>query len=288
MALALSHFLDIEAHPANGFSIEATGWNADICSRLTQNLLIETYEAVLATEGKQIRPLAIRMQNGIPIGKGCGSSAAVRLAGVALASAFGDLGWSRVQILERAANLEGHPDNVAACWQGGLSVVVNAEPIATLTIQPPSGWSALVVAPEIPLSTSKARSALPLSYSREDVVSNLQCASMLTAAFALGRADLMGIATNDRLHQPYRMELCPLLPALRPLTGTHGVMSVTLSGAGPSVLLLVHQTPDEKLKQNIRERSKPLCAIDILLADLCPAGALMEWRDHVPQPTINP
>jgi homoserine kinase len=57
MALALSHFLDIEAHPANGFSIEATGWNADICSRLTQNLLIETYEAVLATEGKTDPPL---------------------------------------------------------------------------------------------------------------------------------------------------------------------------------------------------------------------------------------
>ena len=79
---------------------------------------------------------------------------------------------------------------------------------------------------------------LPKSYGQQDVVANLQRAALLTAAFALDRADLMRLATQDRLHQPYRMELCPLLPALLPLAGSHGVMSVTLSGAGPAVLLL--------------------------------------------------
>ena len=74
---------------------------------------------------------------------------------------------------------------------------------------------------------------------------NLQCVALLTAAFALGRADLMQLATRDRLHQPYRAEICPLLPALLPLAGHHGVMSITLSGAGPAVMLLTQEGQQE-------------------------------------------
>ena len=93
MALALELYLEIEAVPAPQFSIAATGRDQNICGGLTRNLLIETYESVLAAEQRQVVPLEIRMRNGIPLGMGCGSSAAVRLAGVALASAFGDLDW---------------------------------------------------------------------------------------------------------------------------------------------------------------------------------------------------
>ena len=91
------------------------------------------------------------------------------------------------------------------------------------------------------MATAKARAMLPQSYARQDVVMNVQCVALLTAAFALGRADLMQLATRDRLHQPYRAQLCPLLPALLPLAGSHGVMSVTLSGAGPAVMLLTQR-----------------------------------------------
>ncbi len=69
---------------------------------MTRNLLIETYESVLAAEQRQVVPLEIRMRNGIPVGMGCGSSAAVRLAAVALASAFGDLDWDAAKIVEQA------------------------------------------------------------------------------------------------------------------------------------------------------------------------------------------
>ncbi|MGC2402131.1 MAG: homoserine kinase [Acidobacteriaceae bacterium] len=279
MALALGLFLEIDAVPASRFSIEATGRNAGVCADLTQNLLIQTFESVLVAEKKPVSPLKIHMRNGIPIGMGCGSSAATRLAGVALASAFGGLDWDVAQIVEYAARLEGHPDNVAACWHGGLSVVAGGERMSILSIPPPAGWGALVVFPEVPLSTTKARSALPMAYPRQDVVSNLQAASLLTAAFALGRADLMQIATRDRLHQPYRAHLCPLLPALLPLAGSQGVLSVTLSGAGPSVLLLTHQPADEAIKQAIRERAEGLCLVDILAAELCREGAVMHCND---------
>jgi homoserine kinase len=227
---------------------------------------------VLAAEQKQVVPLSIRVHNGIPVGMGCGSSAAVRLAGVALASAFGNLDWDAEKIVDHAVRLEGHPDNVAACWYGGLTIVATGEQLTVVTIPPPSGWRAFLVVPETPVATSEARSMLPQGYDREDVVLNIQCATLLTAAFALGREDLMQLATRDRLHQPYRSQLCPLLPALLPLAESHGVLSVTLSGAGPAVMLLTLGALEETLNQAILERTRPVCPVEILPTQLCRTG----------------
>jgi homoserine kinase len=275
MALALDLYLEIEAAPAAQFSIDASGRNQDVCGGLTRNLLIETYKSVLAAEQKPLVPLAIRMQNGIPVGMGCGSSAAVRLAAVALASAFGALDWDPAAIVERAAQLEGHPDNVAACWHGGLTIAAGGEQLAIVSIAPPNYWQALLVLPENPLATSKARGLLPQSYERQDVVSNLQAVALLTAAFALGRADLMQAATRDRLHQPYRSRICPLLPALLPLVGSLGVMSITLSGAGPAVMLLTQNPDRNELRDAILERARPVCPVEILPAGLNHQGSEM-------------
>jgi homoserine kinase len=277
MALALELFLEIEAVPADRFSITATGRNPNVCGVLNRNLLIQTYEFVLAAEQRPVVPLELRMDNGIPVGMGCGSSAAVRVAGVALASAFGDLAWDAAKIVEQAVQLEGHPDNVAACWHGGLTIAASAQQLAIVSIPPPPGWRAFLVLPETPVATAKARAMLPDSYEREDVVMNVQCVSLLTAAFALGRPDLMQLATRDRLHQPYRSQLCPLLPALLPLAGSHGVMSVTLSGAGPAVMLLTqgNGTQVGPLKEAILELSRPVCPVEILPAGLCAEGTAM-------------
>jgi homoserine kinase len=274
MALALELFLEIEAVPADQFSITATGRNSNICGVLNRNLLIQTYELVLAAERRPVVPLELRMGNGIPVGMGCGSSAAVRLAGVALASAFGGLAWDAAKIVEQAVHLEGHPDNVAACWHGGLTIAAGAQQLAIVSIPPPPDWRAFLVLPETPVATAKARAMLPDSYERQDVVMNVQCVALLTAAFALGKPELMQLATRDRLHQPYRSQLCPLLPALLPLAGSHGVMSVTLSGAGPAVLLLTqgNGTQVEPLKAAILELARPVCPVEILPAGLCSEG----------------
>ena len=280
LALALELFLEIDATPAVAFSISATGRNQDICGGLNGNLLIETYRATLVEEQKPIVPLDFRVHNEIPVGMGCGSSAAVRLAGVALASVFGDLHWDAATIVERAARLEGHPDNVAACWYGGLTVAAGASELATVSIPPPSDWRAVLVLPDTPVATAKARAMLPERYSRQDVVTSVQNVALLTAAFASGRHDLMHLATRDCLHQPYRNELCPLLPALLPLAESHGVMSVTLSGAGPAVLLLIRvSAPGSALQQAIAQMVRPVCRVEVLPAGLSPHGAQFKSED---------
>lgn len=239
-AIALNFYLDVEAEPANEFSIRADGYDAASCSRLENNLIFETYRQILADNGVPAPPLSIRMRNGIPLGMGCGSSAAGRLAAIALAVRFGELRWCENRILEEASELEGHPDNAAACWLGGFVVAAReGRAVHAARVDPPRDWRAIVVFPPESLATSKARAVLPESYSSADAIANIQAVSMLGLAFAQSRGDLLQTAMRDRVHQPYRSEICPLLPRLLPLAGQAGILGVALSGAGPSVLAII-------------------------------------------------
>jgi len=240
LALALSLHLEIEATPAKVYSIHATGRNRDICGALEQNLLLHTYKSVLEANRVIPPPLALEVNNGIPLGMGCGSSAATRLAGVALAAHFGGLDWNRSQVLTEASRLEGHPDNTSACWLGGFTVACERDnEVEAISLTPRSLWQALVVMPMNPLPTTLSRRVVPASFTRSDVVFNLQRVALLTAAFATGHGELLQTAVEDRIHQPYRVDVCPLLKKLLPISGVEDILSVTLSGAGPSVLVLV-------------------------------------------------
>jgi homoserine kinase len=239
-AIALDFHLDIEAEAAAEFSIQVTGRDAERCAQLEDNLILGIYRRLLAENQRPVVPLAIRMVNEIPLGMGCGSSAAGRLAAIALAVHFGQLGWREEEILEEASTLEGHPDNAAACWLGGfVSAATEGRTVHVARVTPPAQWRAIVALPAEPLATSKARAVLPASYSREDVIANLQSVGLLGLAFAQGRGDLLRIAMCDRIHQPYRAAICPMLPRLLPLAGHAGILGAALSGAGPAVLVVV-------------------------------------------------
>lgn len=240
VAVALNFHLEIEADPADEFSIVATGSDSAICSRTEDNLVLNVYRRALEENSRPVRPLAIRMRNHIPLGMGCGSSAAGRLAALAMAAHFGELDWIPDRILEEACALEGHPDNATACWLGGFVAAANdGEALRVARVEPPEAWRAIVVLPPESLATSKARAVLPSSYSSADVVANLQAVAMLGLAFDQGRGDLLRTAMQDRIHQPYRAEMCSLLPRLVPLAGSDGILGVALSGAGPAVLVIV-------------------------------------------------
>src|SRR4029077_13688548 len=102
--------------------IVASGRDSDICGKVENHLILNTYKEVLRAAGKTAPPMALKMHNEIPIGKGCGSSAAARLAGIALANHYGKLRWTDAQIVGEASRREHHPDNASACRMGGLTV----------------------------------------------------------------------------------------------------------------------------------------------------------------------
>src|SRR5579862_789817 len=245
-ALAFDIHLKLEARPADIDSIIATGRDSAICGAVENHLILTTYREVMRANSQSPEPLALKIHNDIPIGKGCGSSAAARLAGIALANHYGTLNLSAEQVVGEASRREHHPDNAAACWFGGLAVARIGEnrEAKFARLMPKGKWPLLLAVPNAKLSTAKARSVLPLRYSRMDTVSNIQNSMLLLAAFVQGSHDLLAEVLCDRLHQPYRAALCPLLPALEQLDRTTGVLGVALSGAGPSVLLFLDPKSD--------------------------------------------
>jgi len=247
-ALAFDIAIKIEARVADEYSIIATGRDEAICSKVENHLILTTYREVLAANGKRELPLALKIANDIPIGKGCGSSAAARLAGIALANHFGKLRWNDNQIIGEASRREHHPDNAAACWLGGITVarMASESEAEVAQIQPKGKWPLLLAVPPDPLSTEEARRVLPAQYSRADAVVNIQNSMLLLAAFGQGRCELLKNALADRIHQPYRAALCPLLPAMEKLRDERGILGAALSGAGPSVLIFLDPKVPEK------------------------------------------
>jgi homoserine kinase len=241
-ALAMDFRINIDARPAQDFCITAAGRDEAICGKLEDHLILNTYREILQSAGREVIPLVLSIANDIPIGKGCGSSAAARLAGIALAVHFGRLRWNDAQIIGEASRREHHPDNASACWMGGLTVArMSGEAEAQVVYVRPKGkWPLLLAVPEQTLSTEEARRVLPGQYSRADAVTNIQNSMLLLAAFMQGRPELLSTALEDRIHQPYRAALCPLLPCLQELEPKDGVLGAALSGAGPSVLIFLN------------------------------------------------
>jgi homoserine kinase len=276
-ALAMDLYITVDARPTPDFSIKATGRDQEICQALENHLIVTTYSEILQAQGVEVIPLSLRIKNDIPIGKGCGSSAAARLAGIALANHFGHLQWNDAQIIGEASRREHHPDNASACWMGGLTVArMSGDAEANVAcIRPKGKWPLLLAIPDQALSTEEARRVLPVQYSRADAVANIQNSMLLLAAFTQGRHDLLPSALEDRIHQPYRALLCPLLPCLQKLAGKPDVLGVALSGAGPSVIVFLDPRPDpHKTRKSVAAHiSRSGLRAELLLTSITLRGA---------------
>jgi homoserine kinase len=278
-ALAFDLYLTLTAQPAEAYSIRASGRDEAICGKIENHLILTTYREVLQAAGKNPQPLALKIANEIPIGKGCGSSAAARLAGIALANHYGRLRWTDARIVGEASRREHHPDNASACWMGGLTVarMAGEAEAQVACIKPKGKWPLLLALPPEPLSTEQARRVLPQYYSRADAVTNVQNSMLLLAAFLQGKPEFLRSALEDRIHQPYRGPLCPLLPAAQELAGSPGILGAALSGAGPSVLLFLDpkaKVPEKRITAKVAAhfKGKGLSA-ELLLTSIATKGA---------------
>jgi homoserine kinase len=183
-------------------------------------------------------PIELQISNEIPIGKGLGSSAAALTAGVVIADRILDLRWKPLRILDEAARLEGHPDNVAACVLGSVvaSAIDSGGVARTVRLNMPAHFGVGVVVPDFILPTSQARAVLPDCYPRAEAIFNVQRATLLVAALATGTTSAFPAALEDKFHQPYRAALVPGLSDILKLRAP-GLLGCALSGAGPSILV---------------------------------------------------
>jgi len=252
LALALGVYLECRFRPADQLVIHVGGRDAASISSREDNLIWQTAVRIAGDLKRTMPPIELHISNSIPLGKGLGSSAAALTAGVVIADAMLGLRWSRGRVLDEAARIEGHPDNVAACVHG--SIVASATDASDVThaarleLHPKFGIA--VIVPDFLLPTVEARRVLPKTYSRADVIFNIQRSALLITALATGITDAFPTALEDRLHQPYR---APLVPGLDEIIGLRmkGLLGCALSGAGPSILVF-YQRGYEHVCQSVQ------------------------------------
>ena len=235
VSLDLRNEVWLEPWPG-GLCLEIEGEGSRELSRGSDNLAVRTLKHFYR---RSLSGLKIRLVNRIPLARGLGSSAAVRLGMALAANRYFRLGWKRERLLEETARLEGHPDNAAAAFCGGLCLSVwEGGILRTERWDMPKEWKAVLCIPEFQLSTEKARKILPKKVSLKDSVFNLSRALSFLAAVVRGKKDFLRWAMEDRLHQPYRARLIPGFHAVLDAALRSGAAGAALSGAGSSILAI--------------------------------------------------
>ena len=227
------------------------------------NLIYRTAKEVYALCGRPFHGLRIVQTNPIPMARGLGSSSACIAAGILGANALLGGPLEEKDILTFATKLEGHPDNVAPALLGGLTSSVFEDGVVysvKRNVDEDLCFAAIV--PDYKLLTEAARAALPKQVAHKDAVYNLSRAALVPAAFCEGRHDLLGIATEDKLHQPYRM---PLMPGSREVFGLAkqcGAKAVYVSGAGSTVMAVAERAEAERFYAGLRAGLETLEGLD--------------------------
>jgi homoserine kinase len=255
LGLALSLHDDVDAWVCeSGLSIEISGESADLAEAGEDHLVVRAMRAAFAVTGGQPPGIGLRCVNRIPHGRGLGSSAAAIVAGILVAWALADPGPLAADgtgprpadaLLGLATELEGHPDNVAACLGGGLTIAWTAggQP-RMVRLEPLSSIRPVVCVAPAPVRTEVARRLLPDLVPHQDAAANAGRSALLVAALTqlpAGPPETSGVllaATRDWLHQDYRAAAMPETGALVGRLREAGIPAV-VSGAGPSVLALL-------------------------------------------------
>jgi homoserine kinase len=202
------------------------------------NLIYKTIRFFFETIGRTMPGIHMIQEDQIPLTRGLGSSAACVVSGLLGANALSGAQLSHEDLLQMAARLEGHPDNAAPAFLGGVVVGAMENGILSYCRLETPDLTKLrfaMMIPNFPLSTEMARQTLPEMYSREDAVYNASRTALLTAALTSGRFDLLKTAMADRLHQPYRQKMIPGMKEIIEECEKSGALSVFLSGAGPTL-----------------------------------------------------
>jgi homoserine kinase len=262
LGIALNLYLEVTATPSNQDHFLYTGQGR--LDDSPYNLMHEGFRAAFESVQKEAPKVTFEVTNPIPLARGLGSSSAALVAGLALADAMMSNKLGREGVFQLAAELEGHPDNVAPAIHGGFTASVKRSDGSYLCerLELPA-WTFLFAVPVFELLTSEARAVLPNSYSRADVIFNASRTALWTLAVALNKGELLRVASQDAVHEPYREKLVPGLAETRQKILDAGAYAAFLSGAGPTVGVICNHTMKTTCQEILQDFVKDGQVLDL-------------------------
>ncbi|MBE8949317.1 MAG: homoserine kinase [Quinella sp. 3Q1] len=239
LATTIYNYLDLTLLRGSKVIVEATGEGSENIPRGKKNLAWQAVKRFLQEIGRadEFKGAIIRTKNNVPVSRGLGSSSTAIVGGLVAANEILGAPLNRQELLKLATELEGHPDNVAPALFGGFTVSVmdNGE-VQTFSFLPRIKLKLIVAVPDFELSTRLARKVLPKNVSMRDAVFNISRASMLISALVEGREDLLPLAFDDAIHQPYRKKLVPGMSEVFTAAKSAGALGAAISGAGSCLI----------------------------------------------------
>lgn len=225
------------------------------------NLIYTSFLHFFRLIRKPVPYIQLKQYDDIPQSRGLGSSAACIVTGLQLANLVSESGFTKSQLLNIATTIEGHPDNVAPAIMGGLianavdSSKENAKVFYSKT-NIPIKLAFAVFSPTFSLETHTSRGVLPNSYSRSDTIFNISRASLFVSSMINGHFENLDIATQDCIHQPYRLDMIPGMSDIFKISKKNGSLATFLSGAGPSCLSILKVSEAIEFKKNVEKKLK--------------------------------
>lgn len=247
LGLALGLHNEVTLALADGPGVVIDGEGSDTLPRDDTHLVLGAAQAAAEAAGERLAVLSLRQVNRIPLARGMGSSSAAIVGGIVAANELLDLGLTEREMLDVATDVEGHPDNVAPALLGGLTVCCTLDDGRVLVerMDVAEGLSCVVAIPDFEVATHDARKALPETIDHADGVFNLCRVGLIVAALVSGNFAVLGEATRDRLHQPYRAHLVPGMDEAIAAALDAGAHGAALSGSGPTVAAFISESGEE-------------------------------------------
>lgn len=245
LACSLYNTFTLSCVDEPGIRLAVAGQGEGFLKPSEKNFAVMAVRRVLNEAGCRQPGLDITMRNDIPMSRGLGSSAAAIVGGMAAANAvLGGL-LTRERIFELAAEMEGHPDNVAPAIYGGFTVsfTENGAPYC-MRLEPPDGLRMIAIVPDFPLSTKLARGVLPKKVPYRDAVFNIGRAALLAASIAKGDTSFLRFSMKDKLHQPYRGKFIPGMENVFAAAEKAGALGSFISGSGSALMAFLPQDAD--------------------------------------------
>lgn len=249
LGLALSLYNEVLITQASFSSVSINGEGSQSGLLKRNNLFLNIFNEIYSELTGKIGTFRIVFDNKIPFSRGLGSSSAVIVSAIAAAYAMAGFKVNKQSILNRALFYENHPDNIAPATLGGFvcSIVKNNRVIFN-KFDISNDIKAVVTIPDKPMSTALSRSTLPKNYSAKECVYSLSHAALLASCFASGRYEYLREASEDIMHEPYRMPALPELFSVRDVAYENGALLSTLSGSGSSFLSIAYADDANRLK----------------------------------------